>query len=406
MGGVLEGIRVIEIASWTFVPSAGAALADWGADVIKVEDVRGGDPGRSLVISGLKREDAKADRDFMLEVGNRGKRSIGIDLRSARGREILGKLVVAADVFLTNWLPDARRRLKIDVDDIRAINPSIIYARGSGHGPKGPHAEKGGFDAASYMSRGGVAFALTPPEDDRPIAQTPAFGDLPSGITLAGGVAAALYRRLATGEPSVVDVSLLSQAVWAMSPDIMAAEFFGVDRTATGDSSKSPNPVVQKYRTSDGRWIQLVFLQPDRYWAEFTERIGRSDLSEDPRFVPSANLIANNELATAELVVTFAEHDLEHWTKVLADEEGVWATVASPREVLSDPQAIANGYFITNVDEAGVEYKMASNPIQFDETPPGPASAPEHGEHTEEILLECGLDWGEIAEAKDSGAVL
>jgi crotonobetainyl-CoA:carnitine CoA-transferase CaiB-like acyl-CoA transferase len=163
---------------------------------------------------------------------------------------------------------------------------------------------------------------------------------------------------------------------------------------------------VQKYRTSDGRWIQLVFLQPDRYWAEFTERIGRSDLSEDQRFVPSANLIANNELATAELVVTFAEHDLEHWTKVLADEEGVWATVASPREVLSDPQAIANGYFITNVDEAGVEYKMASNPIQFDETPPGPARAPEHGEHTEEILLECGLDWGEIAEAKDSGAVL
>jgi crotonobetainyl-CoA:carnitine CoA-transferase CaiB-like acyl-CoA transferase len=406
MTGVLQGVRVVEIASWTFVPSAGAVLADWGADVIKVEDVRGGDPGRSLVISGLQRRNAKADRDYMLEIGNRGKRSIGIDLRSEKGREILARLVESADVFLTNWLPDARRRLKIEVDDIRAINPNIIYARGSGHGPRGPHAENGGFDAASYMSRGGVAFALTPPESDRPINQTPAFGDLPSGMTLAGGVAAALYRRLATGEPSVVDVSLLAQAVWTMSPDIMAAEFFGVERTAMTDSSQSPNPVVQKYRTSDGRWLQLVFLQPDRYWAEFVRRIGRPDLAEDPRFTPSSQLIANTAAATAELSAIFAEHDLQHWTKVLADEEGVWAVVASPREVLSDPQAVANNYFITNVDEAGVEYKMAGSPVQFDETPPAPARAPEHGEHTEEILLEAGFSWEDIAVAKDAGAVM
>ncbi|AXI76291.1 CaiB/BaiF CoA transferase family protein [Peterkaempfera bronchialis] len=406
MAGVLQGVRVVEIASWTFVPSTGAVLADWGADVIKVEDVRGGDPGRSLVISGLRRGDAKADRDFMMEIGNRGKRSIGLDLRTETGRDILARLVKSADVFLTNWLPDARRRLKIDVEDIRAINPDIIYARGSGHGPRGPQAHQGGFDAASYMARGGVAFAVTPPENGRPIAQTPAFGDLPSGMTLAGGIAAALYRRLATGTPSVVDVSLLSQAVWTMSPDIMAAEFFGVERTAMTDSSLSPNPVVQKYRTSDGRWIQLVFLQPDRYWDAFVRRIGRPELADDPRFTPSSRLIANAEAATAELNAVFAEHDLDHWTKALADEEGVWAVVASPREVLSDPQALANDYFIANVDEAGVEYRMAGSPVQFDERPPAPARAPEHGEHTEEILLEFGLSWAEIAVAKDSGAVL
>jgi len=406
MAGVLQGVRVVEIASWTFVPSTGAVLADWGADVIKVEDVRGGDPGRSLVISGLRRENAKADRDYMMEIGNRGKRSIGIDLRTEKGREILNRIVATADVFLTNWLPDARRRLKIDVEDIRAINPDIIYARGSGHGPKGPQALQGGFDAASYMARGSVAFALTPPEDERPIAQTPAFGDLPSGMTLAGGIAAALYRRLSTGEPSVVDVSLLAQAVWTMSPDIMAAEFHGVERTAMTDSSQSPNPVVQKYRTSDGRWIQLVFLQPDRYWDAFVRRIGRADLAEDERFVPSSRLIANTAAATAELNAVFAEHDLEHWTKVLAEEEGVWAVVASPRDVLSDPQALANNYFIDNVDEAGVEYKMAGSPVQFDETPAAPARSPEHGEHTEEILLEFGYDWVEIGEAKDSGVVL
>ncbi|KIF66829.1 CoA-transferase [Streptomyces sp. AcH 505] len=406
MAGVLQGVRVVEIASWTFVPSTGAVLADWGADVIKVEDVRGGDPGRSLVISGLRRDEAKADRDFMMEIGNRGKRSIGIDLRTEKGREILARLVKKADVFLTNWLPEARGRLKIDVADIRAINPDIIYARGSGHGPQGPQAHQGGFDAASYMARGSVAFALTPPESGRPIAQTPAFGDLPSGMTLAGGIAGALYRRLATGTPSVVDVSLLAQAVWTMSPDIMAAEFFGVERTATTDSSQSPNPVVQKYRTSDGRWVQLVFLQPDRYWAPFVRRIGRPDLADDERFTPSAQLIANTAAATAELNTTFAEHDLEHWTKVLAEEEGVWAVVASPRDVLSDPQALANNYFIDNVDESGAEYKMAGSPVQFDETPPAPARSPEHGEHTEEILLESGYGWAEITEAKDSGVVL
>jgi crotonobetainyl-CoA:carnitine CoA-transferase CaiB-like acyl-CoA transferase len=406
MPGPMEGVRVVELASWTFVPSAGAVFADWGADVIKIEDVRAGDPARMLVISGLKRENARVDRDYMLEINNRGKRSIALDLRNPAGREILAKMVETADVFLTNWLPDARRRLGVEVEQIRAINPNIIYARGSGHGPLGPDAEKGGFDSASYMARGGVAYALTPAGAERPIDQTPAFGDLPGGMTLAGGIAAALYKRQVTGEPSVVDVSLLSQAAWTMSPDIMAAEFFGVDRTAVSDPSQPVNPVVQKYRTSDDRWLQLVFLQPDRYWGPFTTRIGRADLSQDPRFVPAANLIAHSEAAIAELAKTFIEHDHEHWARVLEDEEGVWSLVASPRDVLADRQAIANGYFVTNTDDAGVEYKLVANPVRFDSAQPAPSRSPEHGEHTEQILLEFGYDWGQIADAKDAGAVL
>jgi crotonobetainyl-CoA:carnitine CoA-transferase CaiB-like acyl-CoA transferase len=191
-----------------------------------------------------------------------------------------------------------------------------------------------------------------------------------------------------------------------MSPDIMAAEFFGVDRTAVSQPGQPVNPVVQKYRTSDGRWLQLVFLQPDRYWADFTRRIGRPDLSEDPRFTPAANLIANSEAAVAELTKTFGEHDHAYWVEVLDGEEGVWSTVASPREVLSDRQAIANGYFVSSTDEAGVEYKLVSNPVRFDETQPAPSRSPEHGEHTEQIMLEFGYDWGQIAAAKDSGAVL
>lgn len=406
MTRVLEGVRVVEIASWTFVPAAGAALADWGAQVIKVEDVRFGDPARALVLANLTRENARVDRDYMMEIGNRGKRSIGLDLRTARGREILAELIGSADVFLTNWLPAARRRLKIDVDHVREMNPGIIYARGSGLGPLGAEAEKGGFDATSYMARGGVAYAATPEGSARPIDQSPALGDLSGGITLAGSIAAALYKRAVTGEPSVVDVSLLSQAVWTVAPDIMAADLHDIDRINTAVPAEAPNPAATKYQTRDGRWIQLMLLQPDRHWASFTRRIGRPDLAEDERFVPSSNLFANNVTAIEELALTFSEHDLAHWTKLLEDEEAVWSVVATPNEILADPQARANGYFITNVDEAGDEYTVVSNPAQFDGVPPSPSRAPEHGEHTEEILLEIGRDWDDIAALKDEGVVL
>lgn len=403
----MEGVRIVELASWTFVPAAGAVFADWGADVIKIEDVGAGDPARALVIAGLTRDKAKADREFMLEINNRGKRSVGLNLRSEFGRAAFAKLIESADVFLTNWLPEARRRLGVDVEHVRAINPDIIYARGSGHGPVGPDAEKGGYDAASYMARGGVAYALTPAGAERPIDQTPAFGDLPGGMTLAGGIAAALYKRKATGETSVVDVSLLSQAIWTMGPDIMAAELFGVDRTAPAAGEKRPmNPVVAKYRTRDDRWLQLVFLQPDRYWEAFTKRIGRPELSADPRFVPAANLIANAAEAEAELARTFAEHDYDHWLTTLADEEGVWSAVASPLEVLSDQQAEANGYFVVNTDDAGVEYKLPASPVRFDQTQPAPARSPEHGEQTELVLLDLGYDWDAIAAAKESGSIV
>lgn len=406
MTDVLSGIRVIELASWTFVPSAGVALADWGADVIKVEHPQGGDPGRALVVGGLAPGTGKSALDFMLELGNRGKRSIGLDLRHEQGRELLLKLVETADVFLTNWLPDARRKLRIDVADLRAVNPKLIYARGSGLGPRGPEAANGGFDAASYMARGSVAYALTADPDARPIGQRAAYGDLPSGLTLAGGIAAALYRRERTGEPSVVDVSLLSQAMWTMAPDIMAADFFGIDRIPTQAGKTALNPITNMYRTRDGRWIQLVMLQPDRYWRPLCDALGRPDLAEDPRFAGSAALAQNSVAAIDELERTFAEHDLDHWRRVLATQEGVWAVVQSPQEVLSDPQAIANEYIVEAKDPAGVPYHFVANPIQIDERPPRPALAPELGQHTEEVLLEAGLTWEDIIAAKEAGAVM
>ncbi|WP_343710499.1 CaiB/BaiF CoA-transferase family protein [Mycobacterium sp.] len=406
MSGVLHGVRVVELASWTYVPAAGVALAEWGADVVKVESVGGGDPGRALVVGGFTRQAARADVDFMLELGNRGKRSIALDLKNDAGRALFGRLLARADVLLTNWLPGALERVHLTVDDIRGFNPNIIIARGTGLGVRGPDRDRGGFDAATYLARGGVAYTLTPFGTEHPAVQGPAFGDLQAGVTLAGGVCAALFHRERTGEPTIVDSSLLAQAMWSIAPSISVADLFDVDGLPGAPPGFAVNPLVNRYRTSDNRWIQLVFLQPDKFWAGFCARIGLPELAADPRFVPASNLITNAAAATALIAARIAEHDLAHWRTALADEPGVWAALATPREVLADPQAELNGYLVGNVDDHGVEYHMVSAPVQFGETPAAPARAPEHGQHTEEILLELGVDWDGIASAKAAGAIL
>lgn len=406
MAGVLSGVRVVEMASWTYVPSAGAVLSDWGADVIKVESVEFGDPGRALVVGGFTRGAARVDADFMLELSNRGKRSLALDLKSDVGRAIFGKLLAGADVLLTNWLPGALERARLTVADIRGFNPDIIIARGSGVGVRGPDRDQGGFDAATYLARGAVAYTLTPFGAEYPAVQGPAFGDLQAGATLAGGVCAALFHRERTGEATIVDSSLLAQAMWAVAPSILVAEFFGADGIPGAPPGVAFNPVVNRYKTRDGRWIQLVFLQPDKFWAGFCARIGRPDLADDPRFVPSAHLIANAAEAIAILNETFAGHDLAHWRDALEDEPGVWAAYATPRETLDDRQNEPNGYLVTNVDDDGNRYRVVAAPVQFGETPPQPARAPEHGQHTEEILMELEIGWDEIEKAKAVGAII
>jgi crotonobetainyl-CoA:carnitine CoA-transferase CaiB-like acyl-CoA transferase len=389
-----------------YVPSAGAALSDWGADVIKVEGVSSGDPGRALVVGGFTREAARVDADFILEIGNRGKRSIAIDIKSETGRQFFGRLLASADVLLTNWLPAALERARLTVDDIRAFNPAIIIARGTGLGVRGPDRDRGGFDAATYLARGGVAYTLTPFGSEAPAVQGPGFGDLQGGVTLAGGVCAALFHRERTGEPTIVDSSLLAQAMWTIAPSISAADFFDIDGIPGAPPGFAINPLVNRYKTKDGRWIQLVFLQPDRFWAGFCVRMGLAELATDERFVPSTNLIASTAEACTIIANAFASRDLAHWQKVLEDEPGVWGALATPRETLHDPQVEPNGYVVTNVDDHGADYRIVAAPVQFNEIPPAAARAPEHGQHTEEILLELDIDWDDISLAKDSGAIL
>jgi crotonobetainyl-CoA:carnitine CoA-transferase CaiB-like acyl-CoA transferase len=402
---VLAGIKVLEVAAWTFVPAAGAVLAEWGADVVKVEHPVGGDPQRGLISSGLVPAGA-GGVNYMIEVPNRGKRSIGIDLTTEGGREILLKLAAQSDVFLTNYLPHVRTKLGIDVDDIRAANPDIIYVRGSGHGTKGPDADKPGYDGVSYWSRGGIAAALTPPTADWPTGSRPAFGDVMGGMTLAGGIAAALFRRERTGVASTVDVSLLGLAAWNLSPDVTSAKLYENSPIPVFDRSSSPNPLVGNYRTKDGRYITLMMLQSDKFWPEVVGLLGLGELLTDDRFADGASRFHNRVELIKIFDETFASKTLEEWKTALASLSGAWGPLQTAVELHDDADVVANGYIPMVTAQTGAQFAMPANPVQFDETPVVPSGAPEHGQHTEEVLLELGLSWEDIARHKEQGDVL
>jgi crotonobetainyl-CoA:carnitine CoA-transferase CaiB-like acyl-CoA transferase len=404
MQDVLAGIRVVEVAAWTFVPISGAVLSEWGADVIKVEHPTMGDPQRGLATAGFM--PGGNDVNFMFEVPNRGKRSVALDLSSEDGRELLYRLVEQADVFVTNYLPDVRARLQIDVEQIRARNPKIIYVRGTGQGTKGPDAGRGGFDGASYWARGGLAHTFTADGAEWPVDQRPAFGDVLGGLTIAGGIAAALLRRERTGTPSTVDVSLLGMGLWSLGPEVTAAKLFEGVEVPKFDRDATPNPLVGTYPTKDGRFVTLVLLQADRFWPDLCAHLERPDLLEDERFKDAAARFTNNREVIAILRDIFRERTYDEWCERLQTLQGVWAPQQTALEVHSDPQVVANGYLEPITGKSGNEFRLPANPVQFDETPPQVRRAPDHGEHTDEVLTELGLSYDEIIAHKVSGAIL
>jgi len=399
MAEILSGIRVLELAQWIFVPSAAALLADLGADVIKVEHPEFGDPARGLRTQGLG-----GSVNLTVEQNNRGKRSIGLDLKAPGGRDLLLRLVEDCDVFMTSFRPGALERLGLGVDALRERNPGLIYARGHGLGVRGPEANRPGFDMSVFWSRGGVADSLTAPGADRPVAQRPGFGDHTSALNLAFGVATALFRRERSGEPSVVDVSLLSTVMWVLSSDVAYAGNPEYDAHAIYSGTPA-NPLTATYATRDGRWIALVMLQADRHWAEFCRHLGREDLVSDPRFVDSEARRDHAEACVTEIRKTFGEHDLAYWIDRFETLDAAWAPVQSVRELHEDRQVRANDYLRAVEAADGSRYELVGNPCQFDESAPGLTPAPEVGAHSEEILLEVGLSWEEIARHREAGAI-
>ena len=405
MTGMMSGVRVLEVAAWTYVPAAGAVLAEWGADVIKIEHPEGGDPQRGLVTMGFVQA-GPGGINHMIELPNRGKRSVGLDLKTERGRELLLRLAATSDVFLTNMRPAAISALRLGVDDIRTANPNIIYVRGTGQGVRGAESDKGGFDGSHFWVRT-VAGIFETPEGQYPASQPgPAWGDLQGGLALAGGISAALFHRERTGQPSVVDNSLMANGMWAGSASLLASGLFGIDQMPPMDRRKSPNPIVGLYRTKDNRFLSLMMLQADRWWPDLILRLGRPDLGSDPRFVDAAARRANVGECIDELDAIFATRTLAEWREALADAEGVWAAMETPGELLVDPQALANGYVREVVSEGGTTFRMIPSPLQFDETPPDITRAPGHGEHTDEVLYELGLTEDELIELKIEGAIL
>jgi crotonobetainyl-CoA:carnitine CoA-transferase CaiB-like acyl-CoA transferase len=407
--GPLAGIRVVEVATHVFVPAAGALLAEWGASVVKVEPPEGGDPYRGLVTAGLHR--LHGGHDPYVQSANRAKRSVGIDLGHPEGRALLGRLLAAADVFTTSLRAPTLARLRLTVPDVRADNPAIVYVRGTAFGARGPDADRGGYDTGAYWARSGMQAVFTPPDAPAPRPTRPAFGDLVGALGLAGAVGTALYRRATTGEPSVIDGSLLAAGMWQLGPDIVNARLGDDSHARQPDRYAAANPLMLPYRTADRRWVALMVLSPDRHWRALCDLVGRPDLAGDPRFADTESRGANARACVEALERAFAQHPLAEWRRRLAGFAGEWAVVQEPAELYDDPQVRANGY-VTGVPmggggiDGGVRVPMVTSPVQFDERPGRPTRAPEPGEHTEEVLLELGLTWPAISALKDRGAIL
>jgi crotonobetainyl-CoA:carnitine CoA-transferase CaiB-like acyl-CoA transferase len=398
--GAFDGVRVVELAQWVFVPVAGALLADWGADVVRIDRLEG-DPYRGLVTQGIGSDSGGVNLSIAL--ANRGKRSIALDLRTEDGQQVLHQLLETADVFLTSFRPDALVRLGLDAETLRERYPSLVYARGNGYGVRGPDAGMAGYDASAYWARGGIAHVLTPADRDYPILPRGAMGDRNGGMALAFGIAGALLKRSRTGKGSVVDVSLLAMAMWTASSDILSALQGAEPRAAGG--RPVVNPLVNTYRTADERHIQLVCLESDRYWGPLCDIIDRPDIRDDLRFASHHARDVNRTECVAALDGVFASRSYAEWKDILSKLDAPWAPVQSIEELLTDPQVIANQYLGDVIVEGGPTYRLPTVPVQFDEQPPGLRPAPEHGEHTESLLLELGYDWDQIMALKDTAII-
>jgi crotonobetainyl-CoA:carnitine CoA-transferase CaiB-like acyl-CoA transferase len=337
----------------------------------------------------------------LLEHSNRGKRSLALDLTTPEGLEILYKLAATADVFLTNKLPRVRKKLKMELDDIRGHSPNIIYVAGTGQGERGPDADKGSYDSLSFWYRAGVSMGVKPADSDRlPGPPAPGFGDSIGAMTIAGGIMGALFHRERTGEATTVDVSLLGTGMWAMGQAFALSLVSNVPWQGPPANAPRLNPLVRNYLTKDERSLSFCCLQASRYWAELCAAVGRPELGTDPRFADHAALLEHSTEAQEALEAAFAERTVAEWREQLDDFTGQWCVVQDTLECAVDPQSVANGYMQDCETAAGVPFQLVASPVQFGGEPAPAGRAPEYNEHGDAILEELGIDWDTIVDLK------
>jgi formyl-CoA transferase len=402
MYDVMDGVKVIEVAEHTFVPAAAMILGDWGADVIKVERAsHGGDAARTM--RAIQRPGLKSNPYF--EAANRNKRGLALDLTTEEGRDLLGQLIDEADVFVTNLREEARAKLGIDAQSVMARNPRIIYASGTGYGTRGPMAKTAGFDFPSSWCRSGSAYAQTTPGDVPPPAQPGSVGDLTGGATLAGAIAAALFRRERTGKGAVVDHALYMMGTYIMSQALIHASMGWQSAGPMPPREAYPDPLMNQYKTADDRWLLLCLLY-DGWWPDFARHIDRESWIDDERFSDPAARAANCRAMIAELDAIFAAKTLAEWEAQFATLEGVWSPEKSPAEVIEDEQALVNGFVTPVTYPDGDTYLTGASPAQFDGRPVGEMRAsPTHGQDTDDVMRELGLTDDQIAALRERAII-
>lgn len=397
--GPLSGTTVLELGQWIAAPAAACLLADWGADVIKVEPPEG-DPLRAVLVSTFP--SAKADVNPFFEQVNRGKRSVALNLRREGAREVFMELVRGADVLVTNLRPKALRELGAAYETLSAHNPRLVYCQITGYGHDHEESDRALVDVGVY-ARLGMAKLVSPAHepDEEPPQEPNMIFDHATGIAAAGAICAALLQRERHGRGGWVGVPLIRTGAYMLAWDLLRAARLG-SRVRPVDRRHVRNPLINCYRCADGRWLWLLCAQPDRHWANLCRALSREDLVQDVRFKDIYARASNAPQLVDELDHTFAERPLAEWGTIL-DAHGVWwAPVNSVNEAVQDPLVRQAGVFVM---PSGASGELVAGPAEFPGAAPrGPA--PELGQHTEDVLLELGYDWEFIGRLKDEGAVI
>jgi crotonobetainyl-CoA:carnitine CoA-transferase CaiB-like acyl-CoA transferase len=386
---VLEGLKIVELATYVAGPSAGAVMADWGADVIKVEAGRG-DPTRRTFAG-----QPHLEGNPVFEFENHGKRGIVLDTMKPAGREALLRLLKDADIFLTNLRPASLKRQKLDYDSLKDAFPRLICVVVTGYGLQGPGADLPAFDAAAFWSRGGVAGAFTP-RGAEPPACRPGFGDAFCALSTVSATLAAVVERQTTGRGRQVETSLIRSGVYANGWDFSIQLKW--NRLASQRTRKEAfNPISNFFRTSDERWVGVFSRDGRDDFDHIVTALGMQHLKEDERFATGRARAGNGPALVEALDEGFAQLTLEEVGRRLTAADLVWGPVNSPRETVADPIAEAAGCFVDIVDADGIAYRQPASPARFpgyDDTPKRPA--PKLGQHTREVLSQAGYAPAEI----------